>query len=304
MPQISVILPVYNANNSQLAQCIESVLAQDFTDFELCIILDSPDNSENRALIASYAKKDERIKPIYNEKNLGLAGACNKAISLSCGKYIARIDQDDIALKTRFSLQKNYLEENELDFVGGFVQTIDDNGTTISPCIKVPTTNSHIRKTLKINSCIFHSTFFLKRTVFDALGGYNFPYIEDYQLLLKARKANYKLGNVPEVILLYRMSMGSYSRSNLFWQYLCMRYIQNQFFARSPSKQSIDDYCKARFSEKKAYKYGKSADCLTQALECIQSRRIFSAIPKLFVAFFGSRYYFEKICRYVVQYLG
>lgn len=303
MVEISVIMSVYKGNPIFLRQAIESVLNQTFTDFEFFIVLDCPESTENKAIMTEYAQKDERIKLIFNEKNIGLAASLNKAIAEAKGKYLARLDEDDISKPNRFLMQKEYLENGNFDIIGGYVETINEENKIISPVIKVPTTTKQVYKTLKINSCIFHSTWFLKRDVFNALGGYTYAYIEDYELLLKAAKNGYKMGNVPEIILSYRMSSGSYSRSNLFWQYLCMRYMQLSYFSKKKLPENIDDFIKMHFSEKKSLKYARSADCLTQSLELLHNKKFFKAIPKLFVAFFGSRYYFEKIFRYAIQYI-
>ena len=93
-PKLSVIMPNYNAEK-YLAEAIQSILNQTFTDFEFLIIDDaSKDNSVNK--IKPY--NDPRIRLVENEKNFGLSKTLNKGIDLANGKYIARIDQDDLSL--------------------------------------------------------------------------------------------------------------------------------------------------------------------------------------------------------------
>lgn len=95
---VSVVLPAYNAE-LYLKEAIDSVLSQTFTDFELIILNDgSIDRTEE--IILSY--NDSRIVYVKNEKNLGLIGTLNKGINLAKGKYIARMDADDICLPERF----------------------------------------------------------------------------------------------------------------------------------------------------------------------------------------------------------
>lgn len=107
-PLISVILPAYNAEK-YLAQAINSILNQKCRDFELLVINDgSTDNTEE--VIRSFS--DSRIRYIKNDNNLGLIGTLNKGISLSAGKYIARMDADDISRDIRFEQQVKYLESN------------------------------------------------------------------------------------------------------------------------------------------------------------------------------------------------
>ena len=94
-PKISLIMSVYNGED-YLAETIESVLRQTFTEWEFVIINDcSTDNTSK--ILAEYASKDERIKVHTNENNLRLPSSLNKALSIAVGKYIARMDADDRA---------------------------------------------------------------------------------------------------------------------------------------------------------------------------------------------------------------
>lgn len=108
-PQISVLMPAYNAEQ-YLREAIDSVLAQTFTDFEFIIINDgSTDQTEE--IILSYA--DPRIVYVKNEVNLKLIKTLNKGIDLAKGKYIARMDADDICMPERFAVQYKFMEENQ-----------------------------------------------------------------------------------------------------------------------------------------------------------------------------------------------
>ena len=110
---ISVIMSVYNGEK-YLVQAIDSILNQTYQNFEFIIIDDcSTDNSSH--ILQEYAKKDSRIKIIKKEKNIGIKGFIenlNLGISIAKGKYIARMDADDISLPERFQKQVNFLEKN------------------------------------------------------------------------------------------------------------------------------------------------------------------------------------------------
>ena len=107
-PRISVLMPAYNSEQ-YVAESIESILNQTFTDFEFIIINDgSTDNTAK--IIDEYAKRDERIKFVNNSKNKGLIGVLNEGLNLARGEYIARMDSDDISLPTRFERQIAYME--------------------------------------------------------------------------------------------------------------------------------------------------------------------------------------------------
>ena len=109
-PKISVIMAVYNSEKF-LNESINSILNQTFKDFEFIIINDcSTDNSLK--IIKEFIKKDNRIKLINNERNLGAAGTRNEGLKIAKGKYIAILDSDDISYTQRFVIQYNYLEDN------------------------------------------------------------------------------------------------------------------------------------------------------------------------------------------------
>ena len=93
-PEVSVIVPVYNVE-AYLAQCIDSILAQDYRNFELILVNDgSTDNSG--AICERYAAQDRRIRVITQE-NSGPSTARNTGIKAACGKYIVFVDADDWA---------------------------------------------------------------------------------------------------------------------------------------------------------------------------------------------------------------
>lgn len=104
MPVISVIMPVYNTKEKFLREAVESILNQTFTDFEFIIINDGSD-SITEDIILSY--KDLRIKYLKNEQNLGIVQSLNKALKSASGKYIARMDADDISMPHRLGNNMN-----------------------------------------------------------------------------------------------------------------------------------------------------------------------------------------------------
>jgi len=108
MPQISVIMPIYNTNPDHLRQAVASILTQTFTDFEFIILNDSPKNLELDQVIETF--HDDRIRYIKADKNLGIAESHNKLLALATGRYIAIMDHDDISLPDRLKKQYEYLE--------------------------------------------------------------------------------------------------------------------------------------------------------------------------------------------------
>lgn len=112
MPTISVIMSVYKEPLEWIKESIDSILNQTFKDFEFIIVNDNPQRKENAEILSDYAIKDERICILSNEVNIGLTKSLNRALLVAHGKYIARMDADDISYPTRFQKQFDFLEKH------------------------------------------------------------------------------------------------------------------------------------------------------------------------------------------------
>lgn len=200
---ISVLLPVYNAE-STVAETIDSILCQTFSDFEFIIINDaSTDHTEE--IILSY--KDPRIKYYKNSKNQGIVYTLNRGIDLANGKYIARMDADDIALPSRFGTQVNVMErDSSIVVCGTGIETFGN--VKKSNRIFFPEQSDELRDLLVRSSCFAHPTVFIRRKV---LADHNLYYkseyrhAEDYKLWIDL-SAHGNFYNIHEILLRYRMS--------------------------------------------------------------------------------------------------
>jgi hypothetical protein len=105
-PVISVLLPVYNTER-YILQSVQSVLGQTFGDFELLVVDDC--STDGTAKILSSIQ-DRRLRVLRNHRNLGVVGSLNNGMTQARGRYIARLDADDLCLPTRFAKQKTYLD--------------------------------------------------------------------------------------------------------------------------------------------------------------------------------------------------
>lgn len=200
---VSVVLPAYNAE-LYLKEAIDSVLAQTFTDFELLLLNDgSTDKTEE--IILSY--NDSRIVYVRNEENLGLIGTLNKGMALAKGKYIARMDADDICFPDRFIKQFEFLEKNQDYVVCGtsayrFYEDISDR-----KAFNPPLTDENIRVRLFFNSGFIHpSVMFRTDVVRDHYLGFSddYKYAEDYFFWMDLLKYG-KGFNLKEKLLYYRV---------------------------------------------------------------------------------------------------
>lgn len=200
--KISVIMSVYNGR-PYLKEAIRSILTQTYKNFEFIIVDDA---STDDSLKYLKSLKDQRIIIIKNKKNLGLAASLNKALQISSGNFIARMDADDISLPERFKSQLDYLSKHkEVDLCGSWVDLIDEKGQKIGEK-KYPTNNLDIKKALCWYPPIIHPTLMSKAKVFKVLHGYKKEYdmAEDYELLLRA-KNTFTMANVDRKLLLWRL---------------------------------------------------------------------------------------------------
>lgn len=202
IPVVSVILPVYNAEN-YLEESINSILYQDYPLIELIIVNDgSTDGSTS--LLRRYAAIYNNII-LVEQRNQGLSSALNTGISYATGKYIARMDADDISLTSRISSQVQYLERNHsISILGTWIRYYIDGkivGTWRPPASPyLCKVKSLFGSPLAHPSVMFRSSFIKDNCIV-----YNpdFDGVEDYELW--SRITTFKnTANIPMYLLLYR----------------------------------------------------------------------------------------------------
>lgn len=208
-PKISVLMPVYNAEKF-LREAIDSILNQTFKDFEFLIINDGSTDSSKK-IILSY--KDPRIKYFENKKNIGVAKTLNKGLRLVKGKYIARMDADDISHSNRLHLQVNLLDQYpNCSLIASKVDTIDDSGKILGTWVTdlLDTySNDQIRNQLPISNCLAHPSIVFRSRIIK-MYYYNEGQhrgIEDYELWLRLANEGYRIEKIDKPLLLYRKKL-------------------------------------------------------------------------------------------------
>ena len=204
MPKISVIMPIYNTNPKHLKRAIQSILSQTFTDFEFLILNDSPKNLELDKIVASF--RDDRIKYIKPEHNLGVAEAHNRLLKMATGKYIAIMDHDDISLSKRFEKQYIYMESHEEVGICGTAYRRFGKLLKIKT-IRHPKDNKMIQASLLFNCPIHHPSSMIRRSIltrFNIAYDKQFISLNDRKLYLDISK-HAELHNLPNVLYKYRM---------------------------------------------------------------------------------------------------
>jgi glycosyltransferase involved in cell wall biosynthesis len=226
-PLVTVLMPVYNGEK-YLSEAIDSILNQTFSDFEFLIMNDgSTDNSEN--IILSYS--DSRIQYIKNVSNLKLITTLNKGIELAKGKYIVRMDADDISAPTRIEKQVAFMEKNEdVGICGSWFTAFGDVQESVC---KYKEQHDEILFKMFYQCHFCHPSLIIRKKVFEDLEipfNRKFIHAEDYELYLRL-STKWKFHNLQESLINYRIHSSSVSRQNENIQLEHSLQIRKMFFS-------------------------------------------------------------------------
>ena len=207
MPQVSVIMPVYNAG-TYLGQAIKSVLEQTFDDFEL-IVIDDGSTDSSRDIILSFS--DSRIKYHKNEENLGVIKSLNKAISICSGEFIIRMDADDICEPQRFEEQIRFMKKHPDTGLCGTWAKVIDSQNNISGKIVNQTSPEFISISLLFTIPLVHPSVCFRASILKYNLYDNVPHAEDYELWRRLNDQT-KMANLPKYLLQYRWHNSNISK--------------------------------------------------------------------------------------------
>lgn len=214
-PLVSVIIPCYNAEK-YVEEAIRSVMTQTYPNLEI-ILTDDCSSDNTLMILETLAAEDSRIKVIKNEENLKIVKSLNNMIGIAQGKYIARMDADDISLPERIEKQVSFLESNpEYGLCGTNAWHIDESGKKIGKRY-LPETNEDIKFFISFYSPIYHPSVFSKAEILKQnLYSEDFPIAEDYELwfrLLFEKKV--KFYNIQKFLLKYRITPTQSSKTSI-----------------------------------------------------------------------------------------
>ena len=200
-PLVSVLMPVYKTA-PYLSEAMDSMLHQTFKDYELIVLDDcSPDNAEE--ILDAY--DDSRIVRYKGENNVGLSNVLNVGIEMARGKYIARMDSDDISLPNRLQIQVDYLEaHSEIDLVSVGMQLF---GAKESVWIRERNPEK-VKIEALFHSPVLHASSMWRKDSFERHGlrfRQEMVPAEDYDLWTRAMLKGLKLVNLPDVLYEYRI---------------------------------------------------------------------------------------------------
>lgn len=239
VPKITVLMSVFNGEKF-IRESIDSILSQTYKDFEFIIINDCS-KDKTAKILSSY--NDTRIKIIHNNKNIGLTKSLNIGLQLAKGKYIARMDSDDISINNRLEVQYNYLENNpQTGMVSCWVQLIDDQGKNLLIWDKY-NYEEEIYYALNFRNCIAHSSVMFRKDIIMKIGGYNENILlaQDYELWYRLSKKT-KIYKIQDVFIKWR-------KTKLGLSSKFQKYQKNSAFALA--KEIIEFNIKTELSEEK-----------------------------------------------------
>lgn len=243
-PLISVIMPVLNVER-YVHLAARSILEQTLGDLEL-LILD--DGSVDRTLDICYgiAAKDSRVR-VIEQPNSRISRLLNRGVKEARGKFLARMDGDDISLPHRFERQYHYLQNEGVDCIGTFARLIDPNGLHLTR-VTTPVYHDDIfsRLLLGDGSSLIHASMFCRTHVISDVGMYDpsFDFVEDLELLLRIGQ-RYRLGNQPELLYYYRQHPRSVNHNFAFQQNHLRRKLLKQFRNRIGLLDVPEEYLQA-----------------------------------------------------------
>ena len=207
---ISIITPVYNASDF-LEETINSVLNQTYDNWEMILVDDcSTDNS--REIIKKLSQMDDRIIPVFSERNEGVAKSRNKGILKAKGRYIAFLDSDDIWKENKLKLQIEFMKKNNIAFSFTGYDFIDENGVEFRKMVDLPSKVNY-NKLLKYNSIGCLTVMIDKEVV----GDIEMPSIkhEDFMTWLSILKKGIDAYGINENLASYRKRTGSVSENKI-----------------------------------------------------------------------------------------
>lgn len=229
IPEISVIMSVYNGE-AYLKEAIESVINQTFKNWELIIINDCSTDSTGE-ILAGLASEDERIKIYTNEVNLRLPASLNKAISLCSGKYIARMDADDLCLPDRFEKQHKFMEQNQDVALSSCRFMTVKNGVYASGGAGGRCDNEALRAMLLVANPILHPGVIAKAEVMKKFNyDTTLTCTEDLELWTRMVMENQKIQILPECLLIYRLHDKQITSNTLERQHTEVLKIQQKYY--------------------------------------------------------------------------
>ncbi|HAP2760355.1 TPA: glycosyltransferase family 2 protein [Enterococcus faecalis] len=204
-PKISIAMPVYNVEEKWLRLCIDSILNQVYTNWELCMADDASTDPNVKKILTEYQQLDERIRVVFREQNGHISEATNSALAIVTGEFVALLDNDDeLAINAFYEVVKVLNENPELDLIYSDEDKIDMDGNRSDPAFKPDWSPDLLLGT----NYISHLGVY-RRSILEEIGGFRKGYegSQDYDLVLRFTEKTTKerIKHIPKVLYYWRM---------------------------------------------------------------------------------------------------
>lgn len=208
-PRFSFVIPTYNTPEHFLRECLDSLLAQTYPDFEICVADDNSPNARVWSTLVEYAGRDQRIKITRRQHNGMISRASNSALALATGDFIVLVDHDDVIPDYTLSVVAWYINQNrEGEIFYSDEDKISFGGVRCEPYFK-----SSFNRFLMYGHNMFSHLGVYRRELVEAVGGFRsgLDGSQDYDLTLRCLEAcgEEKVIHIPHVLYHWRMSPGS-----------------------------------------------------------------------------------------------
>ena len=235
-PVISVVTPVYNTDEVWLRKAIESVRAQIYPHWELCLVNDASPKASVQAVLDEYAALDSKVRVKHLPHNQGIAGASNHGLDLATGEFVALLDHDDeLPPEALFEVAKALNDDRSLDLIYTDEDKLSPDGRRVEPFFKPDWSPDLL---LSMNYITHLSVF--RRSLLREIGGFRlgFDGSQDYDLLLRFVERAGRIGHIPKILYHWRKIPGSAAASPAA-----------KPFAYEAGRQAIDDAVRRRGCE-------------------------------------------------------
>ena len=232
-PMYSFIIPTYNVSRKLLSECLDSILAQGYENYEICIADDHSTLEETIDTLKEYEKKDKRIRVTYRKENGMISNASNTAINMAKGEFIVLVDNDDTIDKNSLYYFTEVLNKDKgVDFIYSDEDKIDFNGKYMEPHFKP----DYSPDTLMGVNYICHLSC-LRKSIVDELDGFRSEYdgSQDYDLFLRFVEKTSNIYHVDKILYHWRQTRTSTAG-----------YLGNKSYAYIAGKKALEDTLRRR----------------------------------------------------------
>lgn len=210
-PLISVVLPTYNTNPTHLKECLESVIAQTYGNWELCIADDASTREETKQVLRDYSKKYKNIKVVFSDINQHIAITSNLALKIAKGQFVSLLDHDDLLMPNALYETVQAINKNpSVDLIYSDEDKLEGDKHHVEPFFKPDWSPDFL------NSCNYITHFAtLSRRIIDEVEGFSIGTegAQDWDLFLRVTKKTKEIHHIPKILYTWRKSVTSTAMS-------------------------------------------------------------------------------------------